>query len=87
MPDPAPSARAIAGTIHGLLARRADDKTICPSDAARALRPNGDWRALMEAVRAVAADEAEAGRLEVRQRGQRVEPRGTRGPIRLGRPR
>lgn len=80
-----PSDDDIRQTIDELLAARRDGATICPSDAARALRPDGDWRALMDDVRRVAALEADAGRLEVRQRGERVEPRGARGPIRLAR--
>lgn len=83
----APTHDDIAAKIHELLAQRAGDKTICPSDAARALRPEGDWRALMDEVRGVAAHEVEAGRLEVRQQGEVVDPATARGPIRLGRPR
>lgn len=82
----APTRDDIAAKIHELLAQRDDDKTICPSDAARALLPDGDWRGLMDDVRGVAAEEADAGRLEVRQKGERIEPRGYTGPIRLGRP-
>lgn len=80
-----PSDDRIRTTIDELLDARRDGATICPSDAARALRPDGDWRALMDDVRRVAADETDAGRLEVRQRGERVDPREARGPIRLAR--
>lgn len=80
-----PSEQEIAAAIHHLLSQRSDDKTICPSDAARAVLPDGDWRGLMPAVRAVAADEVRAGRLEVRQGGEAVDPATARGPIRLGR--
>lgn len=80
-----PSDDRIRDTIDALLDARRDGATICPSDVARALRPDGDWRALMDDVRRVAALEADAGRLEVRQKGERVEPRGARGPIRLAR--
>jgi hypothetical protein len=82
----APSDPRIRETIDALLDARRDGATICPSDAARALLPDGDWRALMDDVRRVAADEAGAGRLEVRQGGRRVDPAGARGPIRLARP-
>ena len=53
---------AIAQVIHELLSQRSGDKTICPSEAARALLPDGDWRGLMDAVRSVAVDEVRAGR-------------------------
>lgn len=83
---PAPSDARIRQAIDELLDARRDGATICPSDAARALRPDGDWRALMDDVRRVATDETDAGRLEVRQGGERVDPSGARGPIRLARP-
>jgi hypothetical protein len=70
------------GAIQDLLARRAPGKTICPSDAARALRPEG-WRELMDTVRATAFAMADRGELEVTQRGEVVDGRDARGPIRL----
>jgi hypothetical protein len=82
----APSDARIRATIDELLDARRDGATICPSEAARALRPDGDWRALMDDVRRVAADETAAGRLEVRQHGERVDPAAATGPIRLARP-
>lgn len=81
-----PSRETIIAKIDELLAARAHDATICPSDAARALRPDGDWRALMDPVREAAASEVAAGRLEIRQKGEVVELETVRGPIRLGRP-
>lgn len=74
----------IAATIFALLAERAEGRTICPSEAARALAPD-DWRPLMEPVREVAYGLADAGRLEVTQRGEVVDGRAARGPIRLRR--
>ena len=69
-------------TIEDLLARRAAGRTICPSDAARALAPE-DWRPLMDPVRDVAFAMADRGELEVTQRGEVVDGRAARGPIRL----
>ena len=71
--------------IAALLARRAPGRTICPSEAARALDADG-WRARMDAVRAVAFAMADRGELEVTQRGELVDGRTARGPIRLRRP-
>lgn len=82
----APTDDDILATIDRLLAHRAADATICPSDAARALRPGGDWRALMDDVRRVATAEHHAGRLEIRQHGEKIDPSSIHGPIRLGRP-
>jgi hypothetical protein len=72
----------IEAVIFALLEERAPGRTICPSEAARALAPD-DWRPLMQPVRDVAADLAADGRLEVTQRGEVVDVREARGPIRL----
>jgi hypothetical protein len=72
----------IARTIRELLAQRDEGKTICPSDAARALDPE-DFRPLMEPVRRVARDLAARGELEVTQKGRVVDIDTARGPIRL----
>jgi len=74
----------LAAAMRALLQRRDPDKTICPSDAARVVG-GPDWRGGMEAARLVAAELAEAGVIEVRQRGVRVDIATARGPIRLAR--
>jgi hypothetical protein len=71
----------IERVILGLLAERDPGKTICPSDAARALAE--DWRPLMEPVRERAYAMADEGRLEVTQSGEVVDGRTARGAIRL----
>jgi hypothetical protein len=68
--------------ILGLLRQRAAGASICPSDAARATRPQG-WRALMDDVRAAAARLAGRGQVEITQRGCRVDAGSARGPIRI----
>lgn len=73
----------IQAKILALLEDRGPDKSICPSEVARALRPRGNWRALMPAVRDAAAQLARRGAVEIRQRGKRVSPRSYRGPIRI----
>ena len=80
-----PSDHQIRQKIDELLDSRADEATICPSDVARALAPDPQWRDLMDDVRRVAANEHADGRLEIRQRGEAVDPATARGPIRLGR--
>jgi hypothetical protein len=67
-----------------LLAARAATSTICPSDAARAVGGPG-WRAAMPLARDVAAGLADEGVVEVRQKGQRVDVRTARGPVRIAR--
>ncbi len=72
---------ALERAIDALLDARAPGATICPSEAARAAAE--DWRALMPAVRARAAEMADRGVLEVTQRGEVVDARAARGPVRL----
>ena len=69
--------------ILDLLARRDPGKTICPSDAARALRGDDGFRPIMPVVRDAARALVAAGRIEVTQRGQPVDLDTARGAIRL----
>lgn len=73
----------LAAAIRALLRQRAAEKTICPSEAARIVGA-ASWRELMPMVRDVATELAEAGWLEITQRGQVVTP-PYRGAIRLRR--
>ncbi|MEA2192272.1 MAG: hypothetical protein QOI73_2393 [Solirubrobacteraceae bacterium] len=69
--------------ILALLAQREAGKTICPSDAARALGGDDGFRPLMALVRAAARALVAEGRIEVTQRGRRVDLDEARGAIRL----
>ena len=69
--------------ILDLLAQRDPGKTICPSEAARALGGHEH----MDLVREAAGELRERGEVAVTQRGEPVDPATARGPIRLGRPR
>jgi len=73
----------IERTILDLLARRAPGKTICPSDAARALGGDEGFRPLMPLVRDAARALVAARRIEVTQSGQPVDLDTARGAIRL----
>ncbi|WP_433502156.1 DUF3253 domain-containing protein [Pseudonocardia halophobica] len=68
--------------ILDLLAPRTG--TICPSDAARAVDPDG-WRDRMDEVRAAARRLVAAGKVEITQKGEVVDPDTARGPIRIRR--
>ncbi|RBY81767.1 DUF3253 domain-containing protein [Geodermatophilus sp. TF02-6] len=70
--------------LEALLDDRRAGATICPSEAARAVDPDG-WRALMPAARAAAGRLAAAGRAEVTQRGAVVDVGTARGPVRVRR--
>lgn len=72
----------IEAAIRTLLRHRGVDKTICPSDVARVVGGE-NWRKWMATVRTTALALAEAGELEVRQKGKVVPPANLRGPIRL----
>lgn len=72
----------IADTAFALLAQRAAGKSICPSEVARALDPEG-WRRLMPQVRATAVGLARAGRLEITRHGRPVDPDAFKGVYRL----
>ncbi|MES1936395.1 DUF3253 domain-containing protein [Salinisphaera hydrothermalis] len=79
-------ARAIVDRVH----ERGPDATCCPSEIARdiASEQGGcDWRELMPRVRQAAVDLAHRQRIEIRQRGEQVDPDNFSGPIRLGLPR
>ena len=70
-----------------LIRQRGPHSSACPSEVARSLLP-GDWRTLMPRVRAVAAGLAQAGILQISQRGIVVSPEGPwKGPIRVQLPR
>ncbi len=70
--------------ILGLLAARARGATICPSEVARALKPeNDEWRALMEPVREAARRLVAQGRVVITQQGHEVDPSTAKGPIRI----
>jgi hypothetical protein len=72
--------------IDALLGERRPGASICPSEAARAVDPDG-WRALMPAARAAASRLAAAGRGEVTHGGDMVDVASARGPVRVRRPR
>jgi hypothetical protein len=78
--------RVLERTIDELLDQRRAGTTICPSEAARAVDPEG-WRDLMPAARAAAGRLVAAGQAEVTQRGEVVDVATARGPVRIRRPR
>ncbi len=89
---PSEQDRLLEQTILDLLAQRGRDKTICPSEAARAVAAHGSpdagdpaesWRPLMEPARAAARRLVTAGRIVITQDGHVVEPSTAKGPIRL----
>jgi len=76
---------AIAAEILRQVADRGAEKSICPSEVARALAPEADaWRRLLGPVRAAAIALAREGRIAVLRKGRPVDPgQPVRGVIRL----
>ena len=75
--------------ILRVVAERGPDKTICPSDAARALagdKPD-EWGPLMQPLRRVAVRLAKEGRLVIYRKGKQADPDDFKGIYRLGLPR
>ena len=68
--------------IITLAKRRGPDKTICPSEAARAV-DSDNWRTLMEDIRAAAQSLQEKGFITVEQNGEPVDLNEVSGPVRL----
>jgi hypothetical protein len=76
-----PAEAAIEAAILQLTGARGTDKSICPSEAARALDP--EWQPLMGPVRRAAIRLAQTGRIDILRKGKPVDPAEVRGVIRL----
>lgn len=72
--------------ILALLESRPRTSTICPSDVARDIAPDG-WRPLMEPVRQAAGRLVDRGKVEITQQGSVVDLATVKGPIRIRLPR
>lgn len=77
-----PSPAEVRSVLLDLARRRGHEKTLCPSEAARALAPD-DWRDLMEGVRQEACRLADDGLVDITQQGRAVDGRTARGPVRV----
>ena len=73
----------LRAAILDLARERGPAKTICPSDAARAV-DGQNWRDLMDDARDIARELARSGDIEIMQKGDVVDPDANwRGPIRI----
>lgn len=81
--DPAPGDRAerLAATTLTLLRAR-HPSTICPSDVARTVGGE-NWRSLLPDARAAAATLQTSGHVVITQKGDPVDVRRARGPVRI----
>ena len=78
--------RSIEEQILALLADRSPQASLCPSEVAKRVFGN-DWRPEMERVRRAARRLVARGRVEIIQKGKRVDGTSFRGPIRIRLPR
>ena len=74
--------RALEDALRAALATVRAGGTVCPSQAARAVDPQG-WRELMDGARSAARRMVSAGEAEITQNGHVVDPSGAKGPIRV----
>jgi hypothetical protein len=65
-----------------MAAERAPDKTVCPSEIARALYPT-NWRKHMQEVRDAAIKLQQDGKVIITQKGLPVDIENIKGPIRI----
>jgi hypothetical protein len=73
----------LRSAILDMARERGPAKTICPSDAARAVGGE-QWRDLMDDARDIARELARAGDVEISQKGEVLDPdQPWRGPIRI----
>lgn len=73
----------IREAILAQAATRGAERSICPSEVARAMDPD-HWRSLMTRIRREAMALAREGRIDILRKGKPVDPAGEiRGVIRL----
>ncbi len=85
---PGAADREMQAAILQLLAARGAGKTICPSEAARAVAGSDEehaWRPLMEPAREAARRLVASGHIVITQDGRVVDPSHAKGAIRLRR--
>jgi len=77
---------AILQLLHERSATTLQDKTICPSEAAKligGLETRQAWESLLEPARAAARRLAIAGKVQIIQHNHPADPTTAKGPIRL----
>jgi hypothetical protein len=75
--------RRLEEALLALLARRRPGASICPSEVARRVGAEDDWRRLMGPVRRVAWRLQRQGRVEILRKGLPVAPDDAGGPVRI----
>ena len=76
---------SVTQAILDLVTRRGLGKTICPSEAVKAISPT-DWRKLLPNVRSTAIRLAVAEKVSIYRKGKMVDPLDFKGVYRIGLP-
>lgn len=76
------STALIKKTVLELATKRGSSKSICPSEAARAVGGK-QWRSVMKKVHEVAQKLQDNGEIVLTQRGKAVESKSFTGPYRI----
>ena len=79
---PGPLDRELEDALLAIAQQRGASKTLCPSEAARRVRPE-DWRPLMERTRNAARRLIATGQLDMLQKGRVVDASTAKGAVRL----
>lgn len=77
------SVEAARAATLALLAARAREATVCPSEVARAIADGDGWRAAMPVVHAAVDELVAEGRVRLRWKGSALA--GRAGPYRISR--
>jgi len=80
-----PAGNPARTAIMDLVSQRGVGKTICPTEAARAISDD-KWRRALPDVRAEAVRLAKAGKIAIYRKGKPVDPDDFKGVYRLGLP-
>jgi hypothetical protein len=75
--------QAMREAILRLTSERGADKSICPSEAARAIAADARWQALLPSARRAAVALALSGRIVITKKGKPVDPNAFKGVYRL----
>lgn len=80
-----PDAALLRQTILDLATSLGPDKSVSPSDAARAIagKDEKEWRLLMKPIRSVAVKMAKEGLVAIIRKGKPVDPKEFRGVYRI----
>ena len=79
--DPAPAPDVLRDEIMRQVTERGADKSICPSEVARAYGDN--WQRLMRPVREAARGLSQDGLIDILRKGKPIDPDTIKGVIRL----